>query len=233
MFWGKMRKDENVDLVCTSRLTVGSKLGNTGHERVCPELRQKGWELFGIAPPPMVRVGQIYYNRPPRRIMVLQRHMHRRIGNLQDLMTKLQLEFGNYVEVELVSTSDLKTAEDHVRIFSRADVLITPHGSQAMGQMWMPRHATLIEVMPVGYTDFSFNLMAENCKIWYDEIQSMPNPNSTVAEYKSLCAQKVPHLLNPCTAVKHKDVFVPLDAAARVIKLALERMGHPVGKWLE
>lgn len=38
--------------------------------------------------------------------------------------------------------------------------------------------SALIEIMPVGYTDYAFNLLAESCKIWYFELQSM-RPAST------------------------------------------------------
>lgn len=234
LFYNDLRARNDVQLVCAGRMAVGSKLGNLGHERVCRDMRTRGWELFGVAPPPKRRVGQIFYNQPPARVLVLARHSTRKIGNLHELMERLSAEFGGRhgVEVELVMTDVLRTAEDYVRVFSRAGVLLTPHGSQAMGQIWMPRHATLVEIMPVGYTDYSFNLLADNCKIWYDELQSAPDPNRTVV-YREHCAKMVPHMLSPCSAVKSMDVFVPLDAAVRVITLALERMGHPVGPWLD
>lgn len=142
VFYGDYQSNPNVSLICTPRLTVGAKLGNVGHERVCRTLRQRSWDLFGVSPPPMKRVGQIYYPQPPKRLIVLQRHITRGIGNLPELEQALRAEFEvKYgVEVEVVTTAVLKSAEDQVRFFSRAGVLLTPHGSQAMGQIWMPRH---------------------------------------------------------------------------------------------
>lgn len=37
--------------------------------------------------------------------------------------------------------------------------------------------SSLIEVMPVGYTDYNFNILAESCKIWYYELQSLIHPS--------------------------------------------------------
>jgi hypothetical protein len=142
LFREDLVQNKSVDLVCTPRLTVGAKLADVGHERVCRNLRERAWELFGIEPPSMVRVGQIYYPRPPRRILVVQRHISRGFGNLNQLLNTLRTELGTPygVEVEVMSTADLQTAEQYVRTFSRAGVVITPHGSQSMGQIWMPRH---------------------------------------------------------------------------------------------
>lgn len=36
--------------------------------------------------------------------------------------------------------------------------------------------SALIEVMPVGYVDYLFNVMAESCKVWYYELQSRMDP---------------------------------------------------------
>lgn len=142
LFDRDIREDDNVDLVCSPRFTAGSKIGNGAHERVCRYMRQRSYELFGVKEPEMKRVGQAYYPQPPKRIIILQRHITRKIANVKELEEKLRetFEAPHGVEVEVVTTQALATAEDHVRIFARAGVVITPHGSHCMGQIWMPRH---------------------------------------------------------------------------------------------
>lgn len=196
-------------------------------------LRERGWDLFGIKPPHKVRVGQIYFNQPPKRIIVLQRHLTRSIVNVEELMARLNAEFRDKrgFEVELVTTASLKTAEDNVRAFSRAGVLITPHGSQAQGLIWQARHSAIIEVMPVGYTDYAFSLLAENCKVWHYEVQSLLNSKKeklTNAYYSKYCHR---NRFSPCNPVKNEGVVVPLNEIARTISHALERLGYPMGTW--
>eukprot|EP00178_Gracilaria_changii_P009499 TRINITY_DN2775_c0_g1_i1.p1 TRINITY_DN2775_c0_g1~~TRINITY_DN2775_c0_g1_i1.p1 ORF type:complete len:653 (-),score=99.75 TRINITY_DN2775_c0_g1_i1:842-2704(-) len=221
------------DLVCTARLTVGAKIGNGAHERVCRSLRQRAHEFYGIEPNRMKRLGHIYYPQPPKRIVILQRHVTRRLGNLEQLHDAMRAEFEpKGVEVEVVSTKALQTAEEYVRVFSRAGVVLTPHGSQSMGQIYMPRHSALIEVMPVGYTDYAFNLLSESCKIWYYELQSQRHPNKSEEWYEEKCGKLEPHMMNPCTAVKAVDVWVDVAAARRTVKLAMERMGYPMDAWM-
>lgn len=134
-------EDPRTDLVCAPRLTVGAKIGNGAHERVCRELRKRAHELYGVADPPKRRLGRVFFPQPPKRIIVLQRHVRRGIGNLRELEAALRKEFEpRAVEVEIRSTAEIATAERQVRLFARAGVLFTPHGGQSMGQLWMPRH---------------------------------------------------------------------------------------------
>lgn len=197
-------------------------------------LRKRAWELFGIEAPKKVRVGQIFYPQPPKRIIVLQRHITRNIVNIDDLMARLRLEFGERrgVEVELVSTASLLSAEDTVRTFSRAGVLITPHGSQSQGQIWQPRHSAIVEIMPVGYTDYAFSLLADSCKIWYYEIQGLvdeKNPARTQEYYERNCKER--NRLWPCSAVKNHGVLAPLDEIVHTVINAFERIGHSMDFW--
>eukprot|EP00177_Eucheuma_denticulatum_P003198 GFKZ01005773.1.p1 GENE.GFKZ01005773.1~~GFKZ01005773.1.p1 ORF type:complete len:513 (+),score=39.30 GFKZ01005773.1:203-1741(+) len=141
LFHRDMIEKTPADLVCTPRFTSGAKIGNGAHERVCRYIRQRSYEFYGIQEPPMRRLGALYHPQPPKRLMILQRHVTRALANLKELEAAFRAEFEPHgVEVEVVSTKDIITAEDHVRTFSRAGVLFTSHGSQAMGQMWMPRH---------------------------------------------------------------------------------------------
>lgn len=57
--------------------------------------------------------------------------------------------------------------------------------------------STLIEIMPMGYTDYAFNLLADSCKVWYDELQSMKSPSTFVSPFFSLyCSSLLDHW--PC-----------------------------------
>lgn len=142
VFHRDMREDNNTDLVCSPRFTSGSKMGNGANERVCRYMRRRAYELYGIQDSEKTRYGYMHFPQPPKRIVILQRHITRGIVNLDDLEKALRETFekDHGVEVEVITTAKLKTAEDFVRIFSRAGVMITPHGSQSMGQIWMPRH---------------------------------------------------------------------------------------------
>ena len=234
VFHYDQKRDNRTQMVCTPRLSVGAKIGNGAHDRVCRYLRQRGWELFGIKPPEMVKIGNLYYPRPPKRVIILNRHITRILSNAKELHTALveSLE-GSGVEVELINTSAIGSAEDNVKVFSRAGVLLTPHGSHAMGQIWMPRHSALIEIMPVGYTDYAFNLLSDSCKLWYYELQSVLPPTRTKEFFQEKCGSKVPHMLTPCTHVKAVSVTVNVEQAVRTVRFALERIGHSVSPWME
>jgi hypothetical protein len=82
--------------------------------------------------------------------------------------------------------------------------------------------------MGLGYTDYAFSLLADSCKLWYDEVQGAMDPNRTRAEYVRVCGRKLDQKLDPCSLVKHHDVVVPIARTVDVITLALERMGHPM-----
>lgn len=139
VFHEDLRQNPDIDLVCAPKLVVGAKIGNGAHERVCREMRTKGYQLYGIPPLKTETAGYLKYPRPPRRVVILQRHITRGIQNLDSLVNGLKHGLDN-VEIEVVSTEKLDTAEGFVRVFSKVGVLITPHGSQSMGMIWMPRH---------------------------------------------------------------------------------------------
>ena len=141
VFHGEQTARDDVELVCTPRLSVGAKVYDGAHERVCRNLRQQGYDLFGIKLPPLKGFGQVRYAPLPKRVMILQRHDKRRIGNVEELVKGLQDGVGAYdVEIEVVSTNMLKTAEDWVRVMASAGVVISVHGSHLVGQIWMKRH---------------------------------------------------------------------------------------------
>lgn len=141
LFHRDIRDGDEFDLVCAPRFAAGAKLTNGAHERVCRAMRQRGYELYGIEEPETVTVGQVHFPQPPKRIVIVQRHLNRGIGNIDALEKALKNSFGKYkVEIEIVLTDKVQNAEEHVRVFARAGVVITAHGSQSMGQIWMPRH---------------------------------------------------------------------------------------------
>ena len=227
LFYKDYANDSGVDLICSPRLTVGSKLGNLGHERVCREIKERSWKVFGIAPPPMRDTGYLRFPQPPKRLIVLQRHISRKFENLGELASALRkaLEKPFGIEVEINSTAFLKSAEDNVRFFSRAGVLLTPHGSQAMGQIYMPRHSAIIEVMPPGYTHYAFNLMAETCKNWYYELQGVVRPNRTEF-YREKCGHKMNRMYDLCVQTKNQNIIVDVEQAVKTVKNAFVRLGY-------
>jgi hypothetical protein len=51
--------------------------------------------------------------------------------------------------------------------------------------------------------------------------------------YMQHCGRREPHLLYPCTDLKQEDVWVNVVDAVRIVRYAFEKMGHPIGPWLE
>ena len=228
VFYGNERVNTTNDLVCTRKMYVGSKLGDMGDERVCQYLRKESWRLYAIEPPKRALSGYLYYERPPRRVVLLQRHLTRRFRNLDAVVAALRnAARAHAFEFELHTTAELKNAEDHVRFFSRIGVLLTPHGSQAMGAMWMPRHAALIEVFPPAYTDFAFNLLSSACNLWYYEIQATV-PADLKALYDARCGKKIRSFYDQCVQMKSVSIDVDVDEAVRTVLFALKRLGHDI-----
>lgn len=141
LFHDDIIRNNSVDYLCAPSFTAGAKIGNGAHERVCRDLRRRSYDLYGISAPDVVRRGQALFPQPPKRIVIYQRHVTRPIANVEDVEKAFREAFGGYgVEVERYSTGEVWTAEDQVRMFARAGVLFTSHGSQSMGVIWMPRY---------------------------------------------------------------------------------------------
>eukprot|EP00177_Eucheuma_denticulatum_P000928 GFKZ01001687.1.p1 GENE.GFKZ01001687.1~~GFKZ01001687.1.p1 ORF type:complete len:498 (+),score=33.92 GFKZ01001687.1:252-1745(+) len=141
LFHRELLENPDVDLVCAPRLSAGPRQPNSGHERVCRELRKSGWELFGLKEPEMKRVGRLWFPQPPKKIVVLDRHLTRRIENFDEVVAGVRKAFeGEGWEVEALTTESLKSVERMVRLFAGTGVLITPHGGHCHGLIWMPRH---------------------------------------------------------------------------------------------
>lgn len=142
LFHRELWSDRNTSMVCTSRLTAGAKLSTGGHERVCRYIRTHAWRLFGIPELRVRGVGQAHYAVPAPRVVIVQRHISRKIHNLRELEEALREAFPRQIgfEVETFTTEHLATAEGWARVYSRAGVVITPHGSHNMGELFMPRH---------------------------------------------------------------------------------------------
>jgi len=201
IFYGEERLNTRHDLVCTWKLTVGAKLGNMGHERVCS-----------------------------RRVVLLQRHKTRGFRNIKPLVAAMKAAASNYgFEFEYHTTQFLLSAEEHVRLFSRIGVLLTPHGSQAMGGMWMPRHSAIIEAFPPGYTDYAFDLLSSACNLWHYEIQGVI-PDELKEKYEKVCGGKMKSFFAQCTQMKFQKVQVDVDETVRTVLLALKRLGHHIPK---
>ena len=229
LFHKDIHKNSKTDLVCAPRLTAGSKLAHLGHERVCRDMRNRGWDFFGIQRPEMVRTGRVYFEQPPRTVLILQRHITRAIENEEELQTAIEKKLGKYgVKVVSASTKDLDEAENWVRLFSKVGVLVTAHGSQSMGMIWMPRNAAVVEVYPIGYMDFSFHLLAESCKIWYYEIRGKLGEQNKAA-YKEKCGDHENIMTDPCRGFKHERVWAPVDEVVRTVRMAFAKQGHDMG----
>lgn len=227
LFYQDERSGPN-DLICTRKFVVGSKLGDLGHERVCQHLRDKSWELYGVEKLPKAQSGYLKYERPPRRVILLQRHITRGFKNLDALVEGLKNASIVYdFELEVNYTSQIRTAEEQVMFFSRAGVLIAPHGAQNMGGMWMPRHAAMIEIFPPAYNDYAFNLLAGACNLWYFELFGKV-PADKIEEHKEKCGEKGKSFYNQCVQMKSMYFDVDVPEAVKTVVHALKKLNHDI-----
>lgn len=216
------------DLICTTKLFAGAKLGNLGHERVCTYLRKSSYDLFGVKVPEInyPNTGYLWIDQPPRRVILLHRHISRGFRNLNEIVKALNETSEKYkFEFEMHTTEELKTAEDNVKFFSRAGVLLTTHGSQSMGAIWMPRHSALIEAFPPAYNDYSFKLLASTCNVQYFELYGKI-PKILIERYKRSCDDKLNSHYSQCTELKSEAVLVDVQSIIDTVLLALRKIGH-------
>lgn len=112
------------------------------------ELRRRVLDALDIVPSPAA-----CHDRP--RVAILNRRKTRRIVNVQDLQEGLSLSlFGDRVnssEAIPVVFLEGKSFEDQVKTFADIDILITPHGAQETGIVFMPPCGAVLELIPNGY----------------------------------------------------------------------------------
>ena len=220
-------------LMCSPGLLAGAKLPGYGHERVCHEMRKKSWELFGIKEAPVSTIG--VYNRapPPKRILIVNRHVTRRIINARNLADDLRRAFEPYgVEVELTSTRMLKTAEANVRAYAGAGVLISPHGSQSMSLMFMPRWSAVVEVFPKFYRHYAYRFACESCNIFHFEVYGQTHPRTTQEEYDYCLRTAGPLEMSSCArgGIKNVDIPVRSEDVIEKVFLAFAKIGYDLKK---
>eukprot|EP00172_Hildenbrandia_rubra_P004563 Plantae.Rhodophyta-Hildenbrandia_rubra.ctg9444.p1 GENE.Plantae.Rhodophyta-Hildenbrandia_rubra.ctg9444~~Plantae.Rhodophyta-Hildenbrandia_rubra.ctg9444.p1 ORF type:complete len:609 (-),score=63.85 Plantae.Rhodophyta-Hildenbrandia_rubra.ctg9444:544-2370(-) len=217
------------DLICAPKLLVGAKLPGYGHQRVCQEMRMRSWDLFGIKEPKTERRGILVRAPAPKRIVIINRYRTRHIKDASRLYDELKTAFDPYgIEVELISTQDLKTAEANVRAYARAGVVISPHGSQSMSMMFMPRFTALIEVFPFAYRHYAFKFGAESCQLFHYEIYGKPDPRLTQEEYDYCLKHAGPLEMSACAVGNVKHVAISVDSQPVIEKtfLAFAKMGY-------
>lgn len=217
------------DLLCTKRLLVGAKLGDLGHDRVCTHIREESWDFYNITTPPnsYAATGYLHIDRAPRRVVLLNRHITRGFRNLDQVVAKLEKLSKQYsFEFEVASTRDFITAEDHVKFFSRIGVLLSTHGSQDMGVIWMPRYSALIEAFPPIYIDYSFRTLANTCNVQFFELYGKI-PNELKDKYAEYCEEvKITQHYGQCSAMKNEPVLVDVEETGNMVLLALRKIGH-------
>lgn len=112
-----------------------------------------------------------------------------------------------------------------MKFFSRVGVLLTAHGLQSMGGIYMPRYAALIEVFPPGYMDFAFNLLLQACNLWYYELQGVM-PKHLEQWYKKKCGNKLKSFFDKCGNVKNMDVTADVPEVLRTVRIDVRMLGH-------
>eukprot|EP00177_Eucheuma_denticulatum_P004549 GFKZ01008272.1.p1 GENE.GFKZ01008272.1~~GFKZ01008272.1.p1 ORF type:complete len:611 (+),score=33.88 GFKZ01008272.1:57-1835(+) len=228
LFHHELVRNPNIDLVCAPRLTAGPKQPSSGHERVCRELRKKGWDFFGLKMPEMKRVGRLLFPQPPRKIVLLNRHRTRQIENFDELVAGVRDAFESQgIEVEALTTKEFQSVETQVRVFGGAGVVITPHGGQCQALIWMPRHSALIEIFPVGYTEYSYIQLTEMCRVSHYEVRSEMPTGMTAEDFLTNCTFE-PVDLDRCITYRNRPVRANVGRIISVTSLAFQRMAYPV-----
>jgi hypothetical protein len=67
----------------------------------------------------------------------------------------------------------------------------------------------------------------------YDTVFSFADLVRSNEFYMQHCGSREPHLLYPCTDLKQEDVWINVVDAVRIVRYAFEKMGHPIGPWLQ
>jgi len=224
IFYPDEQNKDRSNLVCTKRLSVGARMADLGGERVCNHLRNKTWELFNITLPPFVHAGgYLEYHRPPRRVVLRQQEMDRGFGNIDDLSTALYIAAAEYnFEFEIIPVR-ANHVEEEVRIYANTGVLLTTQ--DVLGPIWMPRHSAVVEVHPPGFTDYSLNIHAKTCNLWYFELQGLI-PEKERERYERVCGDKLHNPFDHCHSMKDTLVEAPVEKTVETVIKALNRLGH-------
>ncbi len=226
LFYGEERRNSSVDLMCTRKIAIGASLNELGGERVCHTMRSEAWKLYGIDAPKLVQVGNYRYHRPPSRVVFLRD----RFGRIAELVAALRSAAAHHrFELEITTVSSMITARQQVETFAGAGVLIMAHGVHRTGALWMPRHSSIVEVFPPGYTDFNVRSLSKACNLWYHELHSKL-PQERHEEYVEMCMNRA-QLRGPeqCTYMKRYDIEVEVDETMRMVMLAYSKLGHNSG----
>jgi hypothetical protein len=84
------------------------------------------------------------------RIAILNRRQTRKIVNAKDIVKNLRLHLDNNIEIPELYFEGL-SFRDQVRALSNIDILITPHGAQETGLVFLPTCGGVLELIPNGY----------------------------------------------------------------------------------
>jgi len=152
-----------------------------------------------------------------------QRANYRGFLNIEDLETALRTAASEYnFEFEFPPVR-ANPVEEEVRIYANAGVLVTTH--HVPGALWMPKHSAVIEVHPPGFTDFTFNIRAKACNLWYFEIQGII-PKKYRSRYQRECGRKLNTPFNHCHSMRNYFVEAPVEETVQTVIKALTRLGH-------
>jgi hypothetical protein len=84
------------------------------------------------------------------RIAIIDRKSNRKIPNIAEVVADLQLHFPLNYEIPVIYL-ERTSFEDQVKILSGIDILITPHGAQETGVVFMPDCGSVLEMFPDHY----------------------------------------------------------------------------------
>lgn len=90
-------------------------------------------------------------NKTFPKIGIINRRKNRKLLNVEGIAESIREEFG-IKEPELsVAYFEKASFRDQAKFFSQTDIVISPHGAQLTGMVFMPDNGALLEIFPVGW----------------------------------------------------------------------------------
>lgn len=171
-------------------------------------------------------------NRPPRRVMVLDRHkaLPRHFLNL-DAMQAIMRKYG--FEAERVEASGEMSFQQQVELFAGAGVLVTMHGAGLMNQIFMQPGSAVIEIFPVHLKHVLYERVAHYAGLYHFKVYATEFAQGVIEKqplYNKLECDKLESLsISDNTVcwgiIKNANVITPLHDFETAFVHALDHIG--------
>eukprot|EP00546_Thalassionema_frauenfeldii_P001191 CAMPEP_0178930474 /NCGR_PEP_ID=MMETSP0786-20121207/21248_1 /TAXON_ID=186022 /ORGANISM="Thalassionema frauenfeldii, Strain CCMP 1798" /LENGTH=364 /DNA_ID=CAMNT_0020606991 /DNA_START=217 /DNA_END=1308 /DNA_ORIENTATION=+ len=90
-------------------------------------------------------------NKTFPKIAIIDRRNNRKLLNVESIAESIREEFGIKEPEFSVAYFEGASFRDQAKFFSQTDIVISPHGAQLTGMVFMPDNGALLEIYPVGW----------------------------------------------------------------------------------